>query len=203
MGPQLAGTCGQWPGVGALPELCVRGLPVCVVTGTAPSRLFGRLSGSSLRQGKVSFRFLLTAAGGWEARARTHMMSVSFLFSAVTPCFLEKRWALLPGATLSWIKSRKRLAGPGAMGIGDSGVLQNGAELSTELRLKMTLTFLTQKYRVVFFFLASLLFSSCLNLCVMKIFLEGAKNPEGNLPSEAWCPDLCFGCTEHCVGSRA
>ena len=79
-------------------------------------------------------------------------MSVSFLFSAVTPCFLEKRWALLPGATLSWIKSRKRLAGPGAMGIGDSGVLQNGAELSTELRLKMTLTFLTQKYRVVFFF---------------------------------------------------
>ena len=66
----------------------------------------------------------------------------------------------------------------------------------------MTLTFPTQKYWVAFFFLANLLFSSCLNLCVMKIFLEGAKNPEVNLPSEAWCPDLCFGCTEHCVGSR-
>lgn len=130
------------------------------------------------------------------------MMSVSFLFSAVMPCFLEKKWALLPGAALSWIKFRKKLAGPGALGIGDSGVLQNGAELSTELRVKMTLTFPIQKYQVAFFFLENLLFSSCLNLCVMKIFLESAKNPEVNLPSEAWCPDLCFGCTEHCVGSR-
>lgn len=152
-GPQLAGACGQWPGGGALPELCVRGLPVCVISGMPPSRLFGRLSGSSLRQGKVSFRFLLTAAGGWEARARAHMISVSFLSSAVTLCFLETRWALLSGAALSWIKSRRKLAVPGALGIGDSGVLQNGAELSTELRLKMTLTFPTQKYQVVFFFL--------------------------------------------------
>lgn len=71
----------------------------------------------------MNCRFLLTAAGGWEARARANMMSVSFLFSAVTPCFLEKKWALLPGAALSWIKFRKKLAGPGALGIGDSGVL--------------------------------------------------------------------------------
>lgn len=47
--------------------------------------------------------------------------------------------------------NQKKLAGPGAMGIGDSGVLQSGAGLVTELRLKMTLTFPTQKHRVVFF----------------------------------------------------
>lgn len=84
------------------------------------------------------------------------MMSVSFLCSAVTPCFWKM--GTLPGAALSWIKSRKKLAGPGAMGIGDSGVLQNGAELSTELRLKMTLTFL--RNTGLYFFLASPLFSS-------------------------------------------
>lgn len=97
---------------------------------------------------------ILADSSRWVGSKSTGPHDVSVIpFLCCDSLFSEDRWALLPGAALSWIKSRKKLVVPGALGIGDSSVLQNGAELSTELRLKMTLTFPTQKSWVVFFFL--------------------------------------------------